>query len=150
MSRVADHGDSETAVLQARIDELEGERERLRRRTHEIQEAADKKMGKLESQVAQYRNRFTAARDRVAPWVATWTTDPPSQERFGWWRYASQDQVDEITALVSEVRDAQAERDRLREAARTVSTVWRAGGPDAALSAAIADLADAAGLREQG
>lgn len=92
--------------------EVVAEGERLRRRTHEIAEAKDQEKAGLEHDLARHRNNVAAARERVAHWVANWTNDPPSKERDGWWRYSSSNDKDDLVAIVGEMRDAQAERDR--------------------------------------
>lgn len=74
----------------AKVAEVEVEVERLRKRSHEIATAKDREMASLQSQVDRYRHAFAQAREVIKDFRADWTTDPPSQEEDGFWRYTSE------------------------------------------------------------
>lgn len=70
--------------------ELEAEVQRLRARTHEIAAQKDREMAELRSKVERQDADYARAREAVKEVRADWTTDPPSQEEYGFWRYTSQ------------------------------------------------------------
>lgn len=92
----------------------EAEVARLSARTHEIAAEGDRKNAALESEIAKYRARYTAARERVKYWPVDWTDDPPSREPGGWWRYTSQNHIDEVVAVVESARAEGARQERKR------------------------------------
>lgn len=115
----------ERAWLVTRIRELEAEVERLRARTHEIQEGWDKKCGKLRAEAARRQRYFDEAREKVSHWTSDWhTTDngPGS-----WWRSTSSNHATEVTALIARATDAEAELAELRAAAREAIEAFDAG-----------------------
>ena len=113
-----DVAEFDVEVLRAERDEARKEAERLRTRTHEIQEAADKRNASLQKAVDNYRNAFARAREMVKDVKADWTTDPPSQGDYGFWRYTSQNTTDTLAYMASQIIEAEQSRDQLREALR--------------------------------
>ena len=83
------------------------EADRLRARTHEIQERESRERAALQSQVDRFRHAFARAEEAVRDFRADWTTDPPSQEPYGFWRYTSQVTKDAMALVVQQRLDAE-------------------------------------------
>jgi hypothetical protein len=81
---------------------VDAERERLRRRTHEIAEAKDAEHAAVKRELGKLRSAVDQARERTKDWKADWTDDPRSQGPYGWWRYTSHNRAMEAVALVAE------------------------------------------------
>lgn len=90
-------------VAEADARNVRAEVERLRARTHEIAAAKDRKMSDLQSRVEQTDRAFAEARERVKDVKADWTTDPPSQEEGGFWRYTSYNTKMALGVMAKEV-----------------------------------------------
>jgi hypothetical protein len=96
----------EHSLLQDKLDVAEAEIKRLRSRTHQIQQAESARHASLESQVASWQRDMSLAKERVKDWRVDWTTDPPSQGEHGFWAYCSQNNKDDVLALVIEKQEA--------------------------------------------
>lgn len=103
---------AEKVDAEIKLHEAQAEVARLTARTHEIAADGDRRNADLESAVARYQARFNAARERTKDWRPDWTTDPPSQEAYGWWRYSSRNHVDEVALLIEECRAEGARQER--------------------------------------
>ena len=97
---------------------VEAERDRLRVRTHEIQEAADKRAAALQARVAAFDRAIDTAKGAAKSFKADWTADPPSQQEGGFWRYTSALTREVLIGFMGRTQEAEAERDRLRKAPR--------------------------------
>lgn len=83
-------------------EEMRVEIVRLRARTHEIQAEESRRNAALQREVDRYRNDTARARELVSEVKADWTADPPSQAKYGWWRYASENSRLLVTELLRE------------------------------------------------
>jgi chromosome segregation ATPase len=104
--------------FEQRVAELEEDVERLRARTHQIAEAKDAEHKQAMRDYGRLREAVESARERTRSWEVDWTTDPPSQADYGWWRYTSHNHAMEVVALLVARDAAEAERDALAAALR--------------------------------
>lgn len=88
---------------------LQADNDRLRARTHEIQERADKRNASLQSLVDEARNRWAAAEREVAELVAEWA-DVKYQTPGSFWGMTSQRSRDTLMRLVAEREEARSQR----------------------------------------
>ena len=89
------------------VEELHAMIDRLRARTHEIASVHQTRTHRMERDLTRCRERFAKAREYTKHWKVNWTTDPPSQEGDGWWRYTSVWAAENITALLARAEDAE-------------------------------------------
>ncbi len=90
---------------------------RLRARTHEIAEAKDAEHRDATREHARLKQAVGDAALRTRSWTADWTSDQGAHGEYGWWRYTSESNRMEATALVAERNDAQEALKRLLDAA---------------------------------
>lgn len=94
---------------------------RLRKRTHELASRAEQRTSILMSQVARYRGDYDRAREMVRHVKADWTTDPPSQEELGFWRYSSHNTIACVAFMAKRITELEAERDGWRLKTETMA-----------------------------
>lgn len=77
--------------------------EELRARVTEIRHEADRELARHRHNEAVRQNTIAGAREALADWQADWTDDPPSHNRYGWWRYQSANTIAIVTEMWSQI-----------------------------------------------
>lgn len=110
---LAEHGHQAERIAEmvGQVEAQAGEIERLRARTHELQERADKVNAPLQSEVDTWRNRYQEAKrwTEDAGWTAEWAHGEHSDNPF--WGMTSYNAKSTLLRLVTE-------RDQLRQQRR--------------------------------
>jgi len=109
-------------------DELGAEIERLRARTHEIQAQEMAKRAALDSEIAEWRQRYDSARQwtEAEGLTAEWASGKWASSPF--WGMTSYNARSALMRLVTERDAARVENERLRaELRRQHETTWQAG-----------------------
>jgi hypothetical protein len=97
-----------------RDEEIRETVERLRQRVHEVADEGNQRAAHLQSKCDRYDAIVERAREFTRQWRADWTTDPPSQTEYGWWRYTSQATTEIVIGLMGLLEEAEEKLDVMR------------------------------------